>query len=115
LVAGSNPAGRTKPVTRKGGGYFFSDAASWLKLRHKKDPRIRAANAGLVFIKKPLLRSSATNPAGRTNPRPSQRVGDFYLGPLGLHEMGRIKIPDFRYAEAGFSFYKKAPYQEQRS
>jgi len=22
--------------------------------------------------------------------------------------MGRIKIPDFRYAEAGFSFYKKA-------
>jgi hypothetical protein len=23
--------------------------------------------------------------------------------------------PDFRYAEAGFSFYKKAPSQEQRS
>jgi hypothetical protein len=34
---------------------------------------------------------------------------------LGLHEMGRIKIPDFRYAEAGFGFYKKAPSQEQRS
>jgi primosomal protein N' len=46
--------------------------------------------------------------------------------------MGRIKIPDFRYAEAGFSFYIKAltrsnavnpaglvliesPHQEQRS
>ena len=72
-----NPA-RTKPVTRKGGGYFFKVAASWLKLRHKKDPRIRAANAGLVFIKKPLLRSNAVNPAARTKPRPSQRVGDFF-------------------------------------
>jgi len=29
--------------------------------------------------------------------------------------MGRIKILGFRYAEAGFSFYKKASSQEQRS
>jgi hypothetical protein len=28
---------------------------------------------------------------------------------------GTKKTRDFRYAEAGFSFYKKAPYQEQRS
>jgi hypothetical protein len=60
-----------------GGGYFFRDAASWLKLRHKKDPRIRAANAGLVFIKKPLLRSNAVNPAGRT--KPVTRMGGGYF------------------------------------
>ena len=42
LVAGSNPAGRTKPVTRKGGGYFFSGQL-----------RFRTAKGGFSFIDSP--------------------------------------------------------------
>jgi hypothetical protein len=43
-----------------------------------KIPDFPYAEAGFSFYKKALTRSNAVNPAGRTKPRPSQRVGDFF-------------------------------------
>jgi hypothetical protein len=44
-----------------------------------KIPANSRSECGFSFYKKALTRNSGANPAGRTNPRPSLRVGDFLI------------------------------------
>ena len=52
LVAGSNPAGRTKPASHPGGGYFFGPALR-AQVGQYKYLRFCTAKAGFSLYRKP--------------------------------------------------------------